>query len=197
MFRHWFLYLMFVTATALLAWFVGFCFFVRHINSYEVDNKTKTDAIIVLTGGKNRISEGIRLLNDNMAEKLFISGVPEKITIQDIEKQAQITADDKSRIILGRRATNTIENASETLEWVKQNDIHSIRLVTSSYHIPRSLQEFIVHATLGDGLQVVLNPIYSPNVNRNWWKSWGTFRLLITEYNKFLVVYVCRHLHIY
>lgn len=178
-------------------WFAGFCLFVRHINSYEVDRETKTDAIIVLTGGRNRISEGIRLLNDNMAQNLFISGVPEDISIHDIEKQAQIKADNEDRIVLGRRATNTIENAEETMEWVKENNIHSIRLVTSSYHIPRSLQEFIVHATLGDGLQVVLNPIYSPNVNRNWWKSWGTFRLLVMEYNKFLLVYIFRHLHIY
>jgi len=189
--------LLYCPVVLLVFWFGGFCLFVHHINSYEIDTESKTDAIIVLTGGRNRISEGIRLLNNNMAEKLFISGVPDDISINDIEKQAQITADDKNRIILGRKATNTIENASETLEWARQNNVHSIRLVTSSYHIPRSLQEFIVNATQGEDLQVILNPIYSPNVKRDWWRNRGTFRLLITEYNKFLVVYIFRHLHIY
>ena len=129
-----------------------------------------------------------------MAEKLFISGVPTDISIQEIEEQAQIKADNENKIILGRKATNTIENASETIEWINENNIKSIRLVTSSYHIPRSLQEFIVYATFGEDLEVILNPIYSPNVNLKWWTSWGTFRLLVMEYNKFLWVYVWRHL---
>ena len=179
------------------AWALGFVLFARYINSYEIDTNTKTDAIIVLTGGRNRISEGIRLLNENLADRLFISGVPENISIRQIEKQAKIKADDENKIELGRKAKNTIENAIETEEWIKKNNIKSIRLVTSSYHIPRSLQEFIIYVTMENNLEVVLNPIYSPNVNLKWWKSWGTFRLLMLEYNKFLFVYVCRHLHIY
>lgn len=192
--KRWILYGL---ISAFLAWFGGFVWFAHYINSYDIDTNTKTDAIIVLTGGRNRISEGIRLLNDNLADKLFISGVPTDISIKQIEKQANITADDESKIELGRKAKNTLENAIETEEWIKKNNIKSIRLVTSSYHIPRSLQEFIIYVTMGNDLEVILNPIYSPNVNHNWWKSWGTFRLLIMEYNKFLVVYLCRHLHIY
>lgn len=181
----------------LAAWCLGFVYFAHYINSYEIDKTTKTDAIVVLTGGRNRILEGIQLLNENLADKLFISGVPENITISQIEKQAKIKADDESKIELGRKAKNTIENAIEAEEWIKKNNIKSIRLVTSSYHIPRSLQEFIIYVTKENDLKVILNPIYSPNVNIKWWKSWGTFRLLVMEYNKFLVVYICRHLHIY
>lgn len=192
--RHWLLY---VTLSVVIAWFGGFVCFAHYINSYEIDKTTKTDAIIVLTGGKNRISEGIRLLNENLADKLFISGVPADVSIKQIEKQAKVYAYDENKIELGRKATNTIENAIETEEWIKKNNIKSIRLVTSSYHIPRSLQEFIIYVTMESNLEVILNPIYSPNVNLKWWKSWGTFKLLIMEYNKFLVVYICRHLHIY
>ncbi len=192
--KRWLLYGL---LSAFAAWFGGFVWFAHYINSYEIDTSTKTDAIIVLTGGKNRISEGIKLLNENLADKLFISGVPEDVSIKQIEKQANISAVDENKIELGRKAKNTIENAIETEEWIKKNDIKSIRLVTSSYHIPRSLQEFIIHVTMENDLEVILNPIYSPNVNHKWWKSWGTFRLLIMEYNKFLVVYFCRHLHIY
>ena len=82
----------------LAAWCLGFVYFAHYINSYEIDKTTKTDAIIVLTGGRNRILEGIQLLNENLADKLFISGVPENITISQIEKQAKIKADDESKI---------------------------------------------------------------------------------------------------
>ena len=192
--KRWLLYGL---LSAFTAWFGGFVWFAHYINSYDIDTSTKTDAIIVLTGGKNRISEGIRLLNENLADKLFISGVPADVSIKQIEKQAKVYANDENKIELGRKAKNTLENAIETEEWIKKNNIKSIRLVTSSYHIPRSLQEFIIYVTKENDLEVILNPIYSPNVNHNWWKSWGTFRLLIMEYNKFLVVYLCRHLHIY
>ena len=192
--KRWLLYGL---LSAFTAWFGGFVWFAHYINSYDIDTSTKTDAIIVLTGGKNRISEGIRLLNENLADKLFISGVPADVSIKQIEKQAKVYANDENKIELGRKATNTIENAIETEEWIKKNNIKSIRLVTSSYHIQRSLQEFIIYVTMESNLEVILNPIYSPNVNLKWWKSWGTFRLLIMEYNKFLVVYFCRHLHIY
>ena len=111
--------------------------------------------------------------------------------------EVETIENDENKIELGRKAKNTIENAIETEEWIRKNNIKSIRLVTSSYHIPRSMQEFIIYVTKENDLEVILNPIYSPNVNHNWWKSWGTFRLLIMEYNKFLVVYLCRHLHIY
>ena len=109
--KRWILYGL---ISAFLAWFGGFVWFAHYINSYDIDTHTKTDAIIVLTGGRNRISEGIRLLNDNLADKLFISGVPTDISIKQIEKQANITADDESKIELGRKAKNTLENAIET-----------------------------------------------------------------------------------
>lgn len=192
--KHW---LLSIAIVIVVIWFFGFIFFVRCINSYDIDTNTKTDAIIVLTGGRNRISEGIKLLNDNLADRLFISGVPEEISIKQIESQAKIKANDENKIELGRKAKNTIENAIETEEWIRKNNIKSIRLVTSSYHVPRSMQEFIIYVTMENDLKVVLNPIYSPNVNPKWWKSWGTFRLLLMEYNKFLIVYIFRHLHIY
>lgn len=190
--KFWLIYSICVAIIGI--WAGGFYTFVRHINSYNIDSSTETDAIIVLTGGKNRIAEGIRLLNENMAEKLFISGVPEDISIRDIENMAYIQADDENKIILGRRATNTIENASETVDWIIENNIKSIRLITSNYHIPRTLQEFGVYTAFGENLEVILHPVYSPNVNPKWWNSWGTFKLLVMEYNKFLIVYVWRHI---
>ena len=98
--------------------------------------------------------------------------MPEEISIKQIESQAKIKANDENKIELGRKAKNTIENAIETEEWIRKNNIKSIRLVTSSYHIPRSMQEFIIYVTMGNDLEVILNPIYSPNVNPKWWVIW-------------------------
>lgn len=176
-----------------ILWFAGFCLFNLKINSYKPDYSTKTDAIIALTGGKNRIAESVKMLNDGLADKLFISGVSEKTTIKDIERELDVKPVDKNKIILGKKAHNTVENASEAFEWIKENNIVSIRLVTSYYHIPRSLLEFKLY---GLRKKILPHPVYSQNVPRDWWKNWGTFKLMISEYNKFAAVYI-RNIFIY
>lgn len=176
-----------------IIWLSGFCLFNRKINSYEIDYKTKTDAIIALTGGKNRIAESIKILNEGLSDKLFISGVSEKTSIKDIQRVAGIKALDESKITLGKKAHNTIENASETFEWIKANKVNSIRLVTSYYHIPRSMQEFKLY---GLRKKITPHPVYSQNVVHDWWKNWGTFKLIASEYNKYAVVYI-RNIFIY
>ena len=176
-----------------IVWLSGFCLFNRKINSYELDYTTKTDAIVALTGGKNRIAESIKILNKGLSDKLFISGVSEKTSIKDIEREAKVKAIDETKITLGKKAHNTIENASEAFEWIKNNNIEHIRLVTSYYHIPRSLQEFKLY---GMRKKILPHPVYSQNVAHEWWKNWGTFKLIALEYNKYAVVYI-RNMFVY
>lgn len=176
-----------------IIWFSGFCLFNLKINSYKPDYESKTDAIVALTGGKNRVAESIKILNEGLADKLFISGVLETTSLADIQRAAKVKALDESKITLGKKAHNTIENASEAFEWIKENNIDHIRLVTSYYHIPRSLQEFKLY---GLRKKILPHPVYSQNVPREWWKNWGTFKLMVSEYNKFAVVYI-RNMFVY
>ena len=171
----------------ILMWFAGLILFCDHIRNFQYDNTQKTDAVIVLTGGRNRITEGVRLLNNHLADKLFISGVSHDVTIADIERKAHLHADEPSKIELGYKATNTIENASEIADWIKKNDIKSVRWVTSNYHIPRSLEELKPYHL---SVELIINPVYSDFVKDDWWKSWGTFKFLAAEYHKFLFVYI-------
>ena len=49
--------LLYILLVGAVVWFAGFLAFNYRINSYRPDEKTRTDAIIALTGGKNRIAE--------------------------------------------------------------------------------------------------------------------------------------------
>ena len=166
-------------------WSAGLFLFANKINSYGIDNNSLTDAIVVLTGGRNRIAVGVELLENSFSDKLFISGVSKNVKLEDLEKKI-------NKIEIGYKASNTIENAREVLDWIVANNINSIRLVTSNYHILRSLEEFKAH---NNNVTIIPHPVYSPNVSKEWWKNWGTFRLLFMEYNKFLCVYILRHLY--
>lgn len=169
------------------AWFIGLMLFDYKINHFSFDNKAKTDAIVVLTGGRHRLSEAIRLLNEGFSDKLFISGVQRDISLKELEKRNGIKITSDREIVLDKVAANTFENARETDAWIKQHQIKSIRLVTSNYHVLRSLIEF---RRRNKDIRIIIHPVFSENIANSWWKSFYSFYFLAQEYNKFLVAYL-------
>ena len=182
--KRFLLYILFIGA---VVWFAGFLAFNYHINNYKSDKKTHTDAIIALTGGKNRITEAAQLLQSGLAKRMFISGVQKDISLNEISRIQKVDISQKGKIELENRSTNTIENAIETGDWIRKNNIKSIRLVTSNYHIPRSMEEF---QSQNPKIKIIPHPVYSDNVSPKWWKNHGSFYLIASEYNKFLYVYL-------
>lgn len=174
--------------TLILLWLGGFIVFNQFIRSYKIDHTTKTDAIVVLTGGKNRLAEAMKLYNDNLADILIISGVAENVTLSQLERQNHTVIENRpDQVILGNEASNTIENAIEVSEAVRRNNVALLRLVTSYYHMPRSEQEILLR---NPDVEIIYHPVYSENVSDKWWKKWGSFCLIAMEYNKFIFVYV-------
>lgn len=94
--------------------------------------------IVVLTGGKNRISEAFDSIKRFQAKNVLISGVYKSTTLRDIIGDRDIG---DVNIILGYKALNTEGNAIEIQEVVRDLGIESIVLVTSDYHMRRSLHE--------------------------------------------------------
>ncbi len=113
------------------------------------------DAIIVLTGGRDRIKAGLDLYRDGKGHALFISGVHKDVRFEDLFKESspQEREQLKKSIFLDYNASNTIENAQRAREWVKHHQIRSLILVTADFHMRRSLLEF--HQRLDD---VVIYP---------------------------------------
>ncbi len=140
----------------------------------------KSDAIIVLTGGNQRVETGLRLFAKGDSNNIFISGVHPNVSNKDIRgqwKEAPPLPD--CCITLGKHATTTIENAQEIKEWISGKDIQTIRLVTSNYHMPRAYLE--VKSTINDK-KILLTPIMQDDLNIKTLKFWG---LIFEEYHKF------------
>ncbi len=171
------------------AWLGGFGCFARQMNNYQIDLSKHTGAVIALTGGRNRIAEAVKIYNSGLAEHLFISGVSRNNTLAAIKNFQHLQIADESGVTLGHRARDTIGNAKETIAWLNKNHIDSIRLVTSNYHVARSIVEF---KALAPDLKIVPHPVYSERIEKRWWKSWSTFAFIFAEYNKFLLAY-CRY----
>src|SRR6266403_2554791 len=63
-------------------WFAGLVWFAT-VPSAEAGTEP-TDAIVVLTGGSQRLNSGIALLREGKGRKLFISGVNHNVDLEDL-----------------------------------------------------------------------------------------------------------------
>lgn len=171
------------------AWGYGLARFAEAIPETVSDGDTTTDAIVVLTGGSERLSTGLQLLADDKAGKVFVSGVHESVDIAELLKTVGNSPEDlEARVETGHGAQDTAGNAVETAAWMRDHGYHSLRLVTASYHMPRSLFEF--RFALPDAT-VVPHPVFPDHVKQERWWLWpGTTALIIGEYHKFLLAWL-------
>lgn len=179
-------------------WTAGLVQFARAIPDRVADPDSRTDAIVVLTGGSDRVATGLRLLAENKAVRVFISGVGPGAQVERVVKLAGAPAEPAQdrlsqqlegwpdeRIEAGHGARDTAGNAQETAAWMREHGYHSLRLVTGAYHMPRSLLEF--RALLPEA-RVVPHPVFPDHVKQKaWWFRPGTAALIIGEYNKYLL----------
>lgn len=144
------------------------------------------DAIVVLTGGGGRLEEGLALLGRGNGQRLFVSGVHRGVELSELFRLApDIRPSLSCCVVLGHEAVDTRGNARETAAWVASADISSLRLVTSNYHMSRSLIEF--HRAMP---QVVIVPhaVPTPGIDFDgWWYRPRVLRLAAGEYVKLLL----------
>ena len=172
------------------AWTAGLFAFASDIPRAVTAPDEHTDAIVVLTGGSGRLGMGLKLLSERKAEKLFVSGVYRGLDVRRLLEMSQRSPTEMSCCIGIGYAVDTIGNATETAAWMRENGFTSLRLVTSDYHMPRSLMEF--REALPD-IRLVPHPVFPEHVKRDRWWAWpGTAELIVGEYNKLLLAWL-RH----
>ncbi|MDC3116655.1 YdcF family protein [Alphaproteobacteria bacterium] len=153
----------------------------------------KSSNIVILTGGTNRIKDGLKIVNkfektSTFNSKILVSGTGKGFTKTSLEKNINFAFDFnliKCCIELDSISTNTYSNAFETLKWVKKNNISEFILITSNYHMPRAFLEFKYRMP---NLKIFTYPITPKKHDVNMWlSSFQTFSLIFSEYCKFLV----------
>ena len=191
-----FLLIIFILVLGLTSiWVTTLFHFVNEIPITVLDVSEKTDAIVVLTGGSRRLDEGLKLLQNNFARKLFVSGVYKGTEVRSLlNLTTQKHFDLASQVAIGN-AVDTRENAIETSEWIARKNLHSLRLVTAAYHMPRSLLEFKYYMPK---VKIIPNPVFPKHVkHENWWAFPGTAMLLISEHNKLLLAWLRQKIDFY
>jgi uncharacterized SAM-binding protein YcdF (DUF218 family) len=167
--------------------FVGaFLAFATRVADSQPTGSETADGIVVLTGGKERIHGAIELLRAGRGKRLLITGVHQRTREVDLAR-ADETPTDLFRccIDLGFEAETTIGNAREAADWAHAHGFTSLIVVTSAYHLPRSLIEF--EATLPD-MRLEPYPIHHADLDlAHWYLNGDAAKLLMGEYVKYTV----------
>src|SRR5262245_53611878 len=129
------------------------------------------DGIVVLTGrGDHRLRHAGRLLSEGKARQLLVSGVNRRISKNDVRLLMQL---DESIfhccVDVGYKARDTMGNAGETREWAERRRLSSLIVVTSFYHMPRSLTEIALALPEVQLFAYALAP--RSLRSRPWWRS--------------------------
>jgi uncharacterized SAM-binding protein YcdF (DUF218 family) len=171
-----------IGAALLVSCIVGFIWFaVRPAPENEI---APTDAIVVLTGGRLRLQSGMDLLRDGKGRKLFVSGVNQQVDLDELLRVSGNAVWASCCTVLGHDADNTLGNALETAQWMRQQGFSSLRLVTAWYHMPRSLLEL---DRVMPEIEIIAHPVFPDEVSQeHWWASRSTVLLLASEYGKYL-----------
>jgi uncharacterized SAM-binding protein YcdF (DUF218 family) len=172
-------------AVCLAAFLGGFIAFASCASRLSAAQAEGADGIVVLTGGEHRLSAAAQLLSEGRGKRLLISGANRKATAEDLHRSSGLdTALFRLKVDIGYAAHDTVGNADETRAWAQAHGFTRLIIVTSSYHMPRTLAE------LGRAMprvKLIPYPVISPHfLTERWWTHGATARLLFFEYVKFL-----------
>ncbi len=164
----------------------GFVWFAANLPTGPEQPGSSTDAVVVLTGGAERVAEGLHLLAAGKAKMLLVTGVHPDVTVAELLALVpEVPAGLADRVVLGYAAGDTAGNAAETAAWMAAQGFTSLRLVTAAYHMPRSLLEF---QRALPGMTIVAHPVFPPGVKQDsWWDDSASTGVLVGEYLKYLV----------
>ncbi|KRA80617.1 YdcF family protein [Altererythrobacter sp. Root672] len=162
-------------------WVLGFLWFAVALP--QPAGKQKTDAIVVPTGAGGRIPRGLALLRSGEAPKMLVTGVYSDVKPREFEVEYGVSPELMDCCVtLGFAALDTRGNARETAEWIAEQKVRSLRLVTSDWHMRRASLE--LQSALPDGIEILRDAVPSK----------PSLSMLFLEYHKFLAAWVVQAL---
>lgn len=132
--------LLVLLSAALLA--MGLASYTGYVLLASEQEPERADAIVALTGGAGRLEKAIDLLKQNKGKRLLISGVHPGYGPLTLERRYKLSKQQIACCVdLDSRALNTVANATQTAEWAHRHGFDSLIIVTSAYHMPRTMLE--------------------------------------------------------
>ena len=181
--------LVFISGLLMLACFLaGLQHFVLTLPKKSGSLRPATDGIVVITGGQQRLADGLRLLQIRSGQALLVSGVGRGVNKTILARELDLDAPVKTLldccVTLEFEARDTRGNAVAAAQWAVRNNFRSLRLVTANYHMPRAKYVF---TTQLPEMELYFWPVSPFDLTlETWWQEPDIIRLLAREYAKYL-----------
>ncbi len=170
----------------ILVWFGAFLYYIQEISTHDKTISHTADGIVILTGTPARLKLGFELLKSGAAQRLLISGVNSHVSRAELQKaMGESDAVMSCCVDLGRLARDTVGNAYEASLWASENKFSTLLVVTSAYHMPRSLVE-LKRQMPHKNLQAV-SPQADAVELEKWWTKPTLMYVLTAEFNKYVI----------
>lgn len=166
----------------------GLQHFVLNLPKISGEPGPATDGIVVITGGQQRLADGVRLLQIGAGRALLVSGVGRGVSKSILAEELHLGAPAVTLldccVTLEFGARNTRGNALAASQWAAKNKYQSLRLVTSNYHMPRAKHVF---TSMMPQIELHFWPVSPADLTlETWWQNPDIIRLLAREYAKYL-----------
>ena len=170
----------------------GLQYFVLNLPRQMASPAHKSDGIVVITGGQQRLDAGLTLLANGAASKLLISGVGTGLNKVILANDLRLSQTERDLLMccaeLEFAARDTRGNARAARHWAETNHLASLYLVTANYHMPRAKLAF---AREMPHINLQYWPISPDDLQiESWWTNPRLVRLLAREYAKFLTEFI-------
>lgn len=162
----------------------AFLLFLHAKDENVVTNTTRADGIVVFTGETRRIYEGLSLLSKGQAPIMHISGVEKSYGYTTLNtRYPRFKKWINCCLTFDNIALDTYGNAQQTALWIKDNNLKSVILLTSGYHMPRS-KVLLKRAT--ENIKILPSSMRITKYDQ-WWRSKQGIQVVLNEYIKYAV----------
>lgn len=154
------------------------------------DTLTRSDAVVVLSGGPDRVQWGIKLYQDGWAPRLVLVGAAldksGPSNAEAMRKTALLAGVPDTAIFLEEESTNTLENATLGKAVLDSFGAKSVILVTSPYHQRRAYETF-KKVYEGEVVSIINSPSgYSTWNSKQWWAKPASADITTSEILKII-----------
>lgn len=155
----------------------------------------EADAIVAVSGGDTsaRVDEAVRLYKNGWAPKLIFSGAARDKSgpsnAEAMRRTARTAGVPDNDIITEEYSETTKQNAENTQDILRRNQVSSVIIVTSAYHQRRAGLEFKARAL--NAVEIRNHPVASDNQWSSWWWLTPTgWYLAVGEFVKIIAFYL-------
>lgn len=182
-----------VAGLFLLGFIIDFAYFMSQIRWSDATYRftiPSADVIAVLTGGPQRLADGIELLKIRKAPFLLISGIEKESSLGSIlaaNRIGDIDIDLRDRIFLDSVSQSTRDNADQIVQFLMERQLSSVIVVSAGFHFPR-IQHLLGRSMIAMNypLTVYWVGVRSNRFEGRWWFRWTSIDLVGREYAKWV-----------